>query len=387
MLVNYERARNLMQERGMQALIASSPENFFYCSDLYMPFVDRFRGLSGGFGMFVLIPLDGEPVLCVSALDADLARKTSWIQDQRYSRTWAYIRRKDEIKVYDNPIAVLSEVMQEKGLETGKVGIEEKVLPYGDFRLISAKLPKTTFIDASKTFLEIRSVKTREEISRIKIATELTEKAFGAAFRIAKVGVTEADLLRAFQLDIIKNGGYIHQGIIHSNLTAGKESATIRRSWPLELKLKNGDIMRFDGGTIYKGYRSDMARCRVIGSPSEKAKRLYAAVKTAQERIVDSIKPGVKLSDLFHMGLSTVREMGYPDFQRSHFGHGLGLITEEEPLVSANSDVVIEKDMVLCIEVPYYWVGFGGLTVEDVVRVTTSGHQVLSPLLHRELQN
>src|SRR4030043_390190 len=93
MPINLERARSIMTEKGLDAILASSPENFFYASDLYIPFVDRFRGFLSGFGSFVLIPREGDMILSTTALDQDLAKITSPIKDQRYTRTWAYFRR------------------------------------------------------------------------------------------------------------------------------------------------------------------------------------------------------------------------------------------------------------------------------------------------------
>ncbi len=387
MPMNFERAKEIMEERGLDALLASSPENFFYASDLYIPFVDRFRGFSSGFGSFALVPLDGEPTLSTTVLDADLAKKVSTIEDQRYTRTWAYFRRDkhDDIDVYENPVSALASIVEEKDLEKATIGIEEKVLPIKDYKEITTKLPDVELVDSSKTFLDIRAIKVQEEIDRIRRACEISEKGFDAAFSVAKEGATEADFLGAFQRAILDEGGYIDKGLIHQNLTIGKHSATVRRGWPLEHKLKEGGIMRFDGGAVYKGYRCDFARSRVLGKPSDKAKKVYAALRKAQSRIVDMIEPGVKFSRLYEIGLSTVREMGDPDFLRGHFGHGLGLITEEEPLVAADNDIPLEEDMVLSIEVPYYWVGVGGFNVEDVVRVTSDGHEVFTPNLHRDL--
>ncbi len=383
-----KRAKKIMKERKLDALLASSPENFFYAGDLYIPFIDRFRGFSSGFGQFVLIPLDGDPVLCVTALDADLAKVVSPIKDQRFTKTWAYFKREneDEIDVYDNTVVALEDVLKEKGLTKATIGIEEKTLPIVDFRKIVDKLPDVKFHDASKTFLDIRAVKIKEEVDRIKRACEISEKGFEAAFAVAKEGATEADFLGAFQLEITKQGGFMHKGLIHQNLTIGKESATVRRGWPLDHKLKKGDVMRFDGGAIYYGYRCDFARCRVLGEPSEKIVKVYSALAEAERRIVDMIEPGVKFSDLFKTGIETVREMGYPEFERSHLGHGLGLITEEEPLVNPNNHIELEENMVLSIEVPYYWTGVAGFNVEDVVHVTSDGHEIFTPNLHRGLE-
>lgn len=388
MPINLKRAQQIMTEIGIDAILASSPENFFYASDLYIPFIDRFRGFLSGLGSFALIPKDGDVVVSTTALDAELAKITSPVKDIRFTRTWAYFQRDDEhhIDVYENPVESLKEIIDEKGLAKGSIGIEEKTLPIGDYRNIASSLPTVEFIDASKTLLDIRAVKLAEEIQRIKRACEISEKAFDAAFSICKEGTSEAEILGAFQQSILNQLGYIPKGILHQNFTIGVHSATVRRGEPLDLKLKKGDVMRFDGGAIFKGYRCDFARTHVLGTAENRVQKVYNALVKAEQNIIGMIRPGVKFSDLFRMGLKTVQESGYPDFIRKHFGHGLGLITEEEPLIGPSNDSLVEEDMILCVEVPYYWTGVGGFNAEDVVRVKPDGVEILTPNLTKELE-
>ncbi len=388
MPINTKRAKEIMKEKGIQALLASSPENFFYATDMYIPFIDRFRGLSSGFGQFAFIPLEGEPAMCVTELDADLTKIIARVKDQRFSKTWAYFKRdkSERIDTYHNPGEALVDVVKEKGLTKSRIGIEEKVLPIVDYRRISENLPDVEFVDASKTFLEVRAVKIQEEIDRIRRAVDISVEAFEAAFAIAKEGTTETEFMGAFQQELIKQDGYIHKGLIHWNLTTGVHSATVRRGWPLDHKLKKDDVIRFDGGAIYKGYRCDMARARVFGSASDKIKKVYNALRKAQESILDMVKPGVLFSDLFKKGMRIVKEMADPEFERNHLGHSLGIITEEEPLIAPNNDIPLEENMVLSVEVPYYWTGVGGFNVEDVVLVTSDGHEVLSSKSPKDLE-
>ncbi len=388
MPINMKRAKQIMEERDLDAVLASSPENFFYVTDLYIPFVDRFRGFTSGFGQFALVPREGEPTMCITELDADLSKIISRVDDQRFSKTWAYFKREREHKIdtYENPVKALADVAEEKSLTKSKIGFEEKTLPIVDYQSITNALPDVEFVNASKTFLDIRAVKIEEEIQRIRRAVDISVAAFEAAFAVAREGATEGEFLGAFQAEIIKQGGFMHKGLVHQNFTIGEHSATVRRGWPLDHKLKKGDIMRFDGGAIWKGYRCDYARARVLGKADDKVKKIYNSLRKAEETMIDMIKPGVKFSDLFKTGMEIVREHGDPNYERKHLGHGLGLITEELPLIGPDTDVLLEENMVLSIETPYYWTGVGGFNVEDVVLVTADGAEVLSDASPKELE-
>jgi Xaa-Pro aminopeptidase len=83
------------------------------------------------------------------------------------------------------------------------------------------------------------------------------------------------------------------------------------------------------------------------------------------------------VSDLFKEIVATVRREGIPHFKRSHVGHGIGVDGYDPPSIAERSKDVLEENMVVCIETPYYELGFAGLQVEDMVRVTKDGAESL----------
>ncbi len=97
-------------------------------------------------------------------------------------------------------------------------------------------------------------------------------------------------------------------------------------------------------------------------------------------------EPGVTAGDLFKLAVEGVRKAGFETYQRSHCGHGLGIGAHEFPtLNSANQDVEIEEGMVLCVETPYYELGWGGMMVEDIIVIREDGNECLTSL-PRELR-
>jgi Xaa-Pro dipeptidase len=79
--------------------------------------------------------------------------------------------------------------------------------------------------------------------------------------------------------------------------------------------------------------------------------------------------------------MNTVRKGALPDYQRTHCGHGIGVSGHEFPtLNAANSEVILEEGMVLCVETPYYEVGWGGMMVEDMIVVRQDGPELLTKL-------
>jgi Xaa-Pro aminopeptidase len=81
----------------------------------------------------------------------------------------------------------------------------------------------------------------------------------------------------------------------------------------------------------------------------------------------------VRTADVFEASVETVRREGIPHYQRSHVGHGIGLDGYDAPDIAPSSPAVFEEGMVVCVETPYYEMGFGGLQVEDTLVVTKDG--------------
>ena len=130
-------------------------------------------------------------------------------------------------------------------------------------------------------------------------------------------------------------------------------------------------------GGRYNHYRADIARNAVLGEPSRKLATYHRAIRAGLLRAIEMVKPGVRAADIFEQTVETVRREGIPHYKRNHVGHGIGLDGYDAPDFSPSSKEVLEQDMVICLETPYYELGFGGLQVEDMIRVTADGFESL----------
>jgi Xaa-Pro aminopeptidase len=121
----------------------------------------------------------------------------------------------------------------------------------------------------------------------------------------------------------------------------------------------------------------------------------YEALTKGIEAMLEVIRPGLPVNDLFRLGVETVRSAGIPHYRRHHVGHGIGLDMYEAPLlvgtegssdVHANgrTDTVLRAGMVINIELPYYELGLGGLQIEETLVVRPEGPKLLTQA-NREL--
>ena len=387
MLANVPRLKALMRRDGLDAVIATCAENVTYLSGFWA----MSQWVRRGPQAYVLFAGDsGEPCIVVNSGLLDLVPdQKPWITDiRRYgyfqidTDASARLDDADQLqhrlfngKAYKDSVDALVSAMKEQGIVRGTVGIDEMGITPQCMDQLQAALPDVKFLRRFSLFERVRSIKTAEEVNVLRHAARVTEGAIDAALSIAKEGVTEREMLRKFNAYLAENDAAPVVGCIGF----GNRSAMINVQ-PSDRKLKKGDLIRFDVGGRYRHYRSDMSRGAALGDPGEKIRKYYAAVEKGVLRAYDIIKPGLKVADLFKEVVATVQREGIPHFARSHVGHGIGVDGYDPPNIAESSVDVLEEDMVICVETPYYELGFAGLQVEDMVRVTRDGAESLMSL-------
>jgi Xaa-Pro dipeptidase len=234
---------------------------------------------------------------------------------------------------------------------------------------------ETTF-DARPAIIKARSVKLPEEIAKMRRAAEVTEKGMAEAFDHARPGATELELSAIISAEIIAGGGIPRFVVV----TAGERSA-LADAYATQARLSQGDLLRLDIGCTLDGYWADTARTAVVGEPTGEQQERYDALLAGELAELALARPGVTAGDIFNVAVDGVRQRGFDGYRRSHCGHGLGIAPHEFPTLNpANQHVQIEEGMVLCVETPYYELGWGGMMVEDIIVICEGGNERLTNL-------
>jgi Xaa-Pro aminopeptidase len=134
-----------------------------------------------------------------------------------------------------------------------------------------------------------------------------------------------------------------------------------------------------DFGVILAAYCSDRTRTVHVGRPSSEARALYDAVLEAQEAAIAAVRPGVTVAEVDEAARKVLRQRKLARFFTHSTGHGLGLEIHEAPRLAAGQSQKLEPGMVITIEPGAYIPGKRGVRIEDVVLVTASGCEVLTP--------
>ena len=246
--------------------------------------------------------------------------------------------------------------------------IDEMGLLPGHWERLADALPNATLVPAFQLLRRVRAVKTQEEIARLGRVARITEDSIDAALNIASEGVTESELARPFHSCTVMNDAFPVIGCIGFGTRAAMPNVQ-----PSATPLKRGDVIRFDVGGRYKHYRADIARIAVLGEADRKTSEYCHALHVGVLKALEMIRPGVRASDVFATAVEAVRREGISHYNRSHVGHGIGLDGYDLPDLTAASQDIIEEGMVMCVETPYYELGWTGLQVEDMVVVRRDG--------------
>lgn len=382
------RIKELLREKGLDGAIVSSPENFHYVTGFggHQHTVSR----QPGFTLAVMRADDKVPTH-LTTMDFEAATfrikaaGLNFVVDP-YD-TWVGLKTWDEIAngavvpdktAMESSMDKLIQFMKACDLANKKVGIELDYLPVPYYKSLTEKFPEAEFVDISDLFVYARSVKQPDEIEMFRKLCRIADHGFTEVSKIAKIGVSERELVQCFREDVIKSGFCAPSS--WSMFSTGPSSA--RLTLPGDGVVKDGDVVKFDAGVNaeFDFYTTDTSRAWIIGNGDLALLKLKDRLYEGQRRMIAAAKPGLPINELYHTAYDYVKEM-FPCYRRGHQGHSIsmGPATAEAPYINASETRPLEAGMILAMEVPCYIDGVNGFNIEDMVLITEDGCEVLTP--------
>ena len=212
-----------------------------------------------------------------------------------------------------------------------------------------------------------RAVKTKEEISYIKKACNITEKAVEEAFSKLKVGITEKQVKDILVKYMIDNGA---EGESFDTIVAFGKNSAVPHHQTGETKLSKNSVVLIDTGCKYNGYCSDITRTAYFGSPSDEFLFRYNAVLTANEKAQSEITSSITSTLADGIARNYLKLVNLDKYFTHSLGHGVGLEIHEHPYLSPKRDSELINNMVFTIEPGVYFENEYGIRIEDTVCLT-----------------
>ncbi|MCD6502539.1 aminopeptidase P family protein [bacterium] len=223
----------------------------------------------------------------------------------------------------------------------------------------------------------MRAVKTPEEIERIKAAIRAAEDGMKAALPLLRPGIVERDFAAELEYRMRKAGA--DKNSFDTIVVSGKRSAVVHGIAGDKI-IEAGDFVTVDFGAFVDGYASDMTRTFIMGEPSEKQREIYELVFRAQKAGFEAARPGLRGKQLDAVARKVIEDAGYGEFFGHGLGHGLGLLVHDSPTVGSKSENILPENAVITIEPGVYIPDFGGVRIEDDIRLTANGNEILTSL-------
>ncbi len=296
-----------------------------------------------------------------------LKDKAFYLSDARYFVALKNKLKKSNIvpKLFTSVLDIKT-LLDENKIERLYLNFSKTTLKdYEKYKIFNAEI-----LDGENELNFVRSVKTEKELSLIKKACKITEKAFYDSLKYLKVGITELE----FRDILVKK--YILLGAEKESfdtIVAFNKNSAVPHHETGNDKLKKDSAVLVDTGCVYKGYASDYTRTLFFGNASEKFINAYNQVKKANEEVEKTVKLGYTGIESDLIARNVLREKNLDRYFTHSLGHGVGLEIHEYPYLSKRGEDKLKLNQVFTVEPGVYFENEFGIRIEDTVCLSKNG--------------
>lgn len=355
-----EKARRLMTEQKIDALMLAGGTSLEYFTGMKWGNSERL--------LAVVIPAKGAPFLVTPKFEEERALEQAHMGPLGKEATvYAW-------EEHENPYAFFAKGLKDRGLSAATVGVEETVrFQFSDG---AAHIPQVRTTSGTPITAGCRIVKDAHELALMRHASAVTLKAYEAAYRSLKEGMTQDDFAELVQLAHRRLGYSGSAGV-----QVGKFSALPHGSATPQT-VQEGSILLIDGGCKVEGYSSDISRTFVLGKATQRMKDVFEIEFKAQSAALAAAKPGVPCEAVDAAARKVIVDAGFgPDYKFfSHrVGHGMGMDGHEWPYLVRGNTLPLAPGMVFSDEPGIYIPGEFGIRLEDDMVITETGAELFTP--------
>jgi Xaa-Pro dipeptidase len=355
-----DKARDLMTSSNLDALLLAGGTSLVYFANVRWWVSERFFG--------IVIPVKAKPFIVCPAFEEGRAREQlaggpladadvlTWQED-------------------DDPYARLRDGLKDRGIVSGRLGVEETTrFVFSDG--IASAAPALTLTSGTAVTAGCRMTKDAHELELMRLASKVTLKAYEAAWKSISEGMPQSEFVRLVSLAHQQLGS---QG--SASVQIGEYSALPHGSGMPQV-IRQGTILLVDGGCTVEGYSSDISRTFVLGKASDEMKRIFEIVHRAQAAALAAARPGAACGDVDAAARKVIADAGFgPDYKyfTHRVGHGIGMDGHEWPYLVRGNTLPLAPGMTFSDEPGIYTTGQFGVRLEDDMVVTADGAELLTP--------
>lgn len=334
----------------IDALLVTKPENIFYLTSFF-----------------------ADTIVLVAGI-----KKSFVVTDFIYAEAATRFFRKRGLEVFVSKdkrdyLKIIAEGVNKYRIR--KLGFESLYVNLSRYKKMEGALNNERLTATENIIETMREIKEKEEILALKKTINITAETFKNVKKQLRPDSTELSISRYIKEIFIKKGadGCAFEPIVATQPFSSQPHYKVEKK-----KLGINKAILIDLGARSGGYNSDLTRMCALGKISSKFKSLYTIIVDAQNRAIERIKPGVKISDIDLAARQHIDRKGLGKFFGHALGHGIGLEIHERPFISNKNKDLLKEGMVFTVEPGIYIPNFGGLRIEEMVMVTKGSCKVLT---------
>jgi len=356
-LDRYERAYALMERDGLDALVISEKNNYWYFSGLISYQLDHIQR-----PQICFLPKGGKPMLLVYGNDKAKAKALPWVGEVR-----AYV----DVPFPEEMIAGCLKAM---GLGEAKLGFElgddqRLGIPANYLLRLTEALPKAQIKDGTAALTEMRLIKSPQEIEFMRKACDISMKAYDRCLPQLRPGMTRREVADKLYISMIEEGAHPrHPGFLMVNSSTRYD----------DRRYNKGDRMIADFGACYEGYYGDITRMAIFGPASEEQKKDHRMACDVIQLCFDVMQPDTPITELSRVANRELIKRNYQAVDSpKRIGHGIGMARAEPPSLNEVEKELHRPGMILALE-PKVRSEKSAVHLEEDVLITERGPEFLT---------
>ena len=337
----------IMKAQGTDYLVLAPTSNLVYLTGLKTTADERLQ--------VFLVPAEGKSVMILPEMYREVAENLE--KNSFELLTWA-----DGTDPADLLLPLINK-------HSAIAAVDERMWA-GHFLSLKKAFPGYDFIGASGLMRQVRMLKDKNEISLLEKAGGLTDNVMGEVLMVIQPGISEKELAFFVENKLKEYGA---EDLSFKPIVASGPNTSSPHHNTGERKIMLGDLVVLDFGGLFQGYCSDMTRTFSMGKATKEVKKVYNAVKEANEAAFRAVQEGTSCEKVDEAARKAIARAGYAQYFVHRTGHGIGLDIHEDPFIVFGNQETLKTGMTFSIEPGIYLPGQYGVRIEDIVGLSDKG--------------
>jgi Xaa-Pro aminopeptidase len=320
----YKGIRELMGKEEVDCLLVIGVSDDFNRGNI--------RYITGsGRGECCIFPFEGAPVFLTSPNQSSSSKIRKMVEALDLL----------DLRETSNPVEQVKQELSHfyKGNRVGIAGMECISVP---MYLAVKEILQDRLVDSTKIFEKLRVIKSAEEIEKMRMAATIADSVYAMLTEIIHPGLSDYEIYGQVKKTIYEMGCEYSFDLIDAE--GSRMNMTF---WPTGERLKANSTLFMEITPAYEGYYAQLPVTLPVGKYPPSIRRMVGVWEQANKAALSILRPGTRVSDVYHALINTVRENGYISPLRP--GHAIGLDVLDFWSITESNNTVLEPGMTLAV--------------------------------------